>query len=668
MRDLSATLLAAQKKATAIPYVKVEATDRVAGVVRYDWNRLYTGAEDDYYHAVTMPGDGSLIRVRATLPADSRKLYRQRVTSPGPTSDFSQWTYTSQLNVAAVACASLGAEVSIFWTDGVNRKIQRLKSTDYGASWGSPEVIDYSPTTSIGGLAAAYKANGDLAIFFADQATLYVKKNISGQWQPRSTWDKSTGDLSGLAAVYEGDWNLLATGRDSSGNFKLWSLIYGDGGDVSAGSWSALKELASAPSGGEFEYRQPFLDKPDVYRAFFVEKFSGSQAYNRPFWSHTVLNAEFIANLWREPVPFDLSSEYGLALAHYGDYCWLSCPAGVWRAKLTAQSLALTEDVLALRQEAEATSGKLVVELRNDAGQYNSPGQGGLSVLDIGCQLEFSPGYRTGNGNEASAGQHFCLAGYEHTSAGGAASLILHARDGWAAIADWRARHQFRWNKDAEEMSVKDILAFVLARVGLKLEVKSQSSVVTGFYPDFTINSGNTGESILRKLLSFVPDILFIEGATAYMVNPQSSDGSVYSYGEEHVVMEGRYYQGAWELNRVQVEGYDTGSAEMIVVDRFAWDEIDRLYDKLRQLEDRNIDTVARAQERGDAYLRQAEVASASGAILVPVNCGQQLYDVIDITDSRAGLNAAKRRVLGFVLVYSPRRGEYRQRLQLGSV
>jgi hypothetical protein len=668
MRDLTATLLAAQKKATAIPYVKVEATNKIAGVVRYDWNRLYTGAEDDYYHALAMPGDGSLIRVRVTLPGDARKLYRQRVASPGPASDFSQWTYTNQLNVAAVACATTGAEVSIFWTDGVNRKIQRLKSTDYGASWGSPEVIDYSPTTDIGGLAAAYKANGDLAIFFADQSTLYVKKNVNGQWQSRSAWDKSTGDLSGVAAVYGDDWNLLVTGKDSSGNFKLWSLVYGDGGDVAAGSWSTLKEMASAPSGGEFEYRQPFLDEPDVYRAFFVEKFSGSQTYNRPFWSQMVLDAAFIDNLWREPVPFNLSSEYGLAMAHCGDYCWLSCPAGVWRAKLTVQSLDLTGDVLAVRQEAGEASGKLVVELRNDAGQYSLVGQGELSVLDIGCQLELGPGYRTENGNEASAGQHFCLEGYEHTSAGGTASLILHASDSWAAVADWRARHQFRWNRDSEEMSVRDILAFVLSRVGLKLAVKSESSVISGFYPDFTINSGNTGESILRKLLSFVPDKLFIEGANAYIVTPQPSDSSVYSYGKEHAVMEGRYYQGAWELNRVQVEGYDTGSDEMIAVDRFAWDEVDRLYDRLRQLEDRNIDTVARAQERGDAYLRHAEVASAGGSIMVPANCGQQLYDVIDITDSRAGLNAAKRRVLGFVLAYSPRRGEYRQRLHLGAV
>ncbi|GAH64504.1 unnamed protein product, partial [marine sediment metagenome] len=69
-----------------------------------------------------------------------------------------------------------------------------------------------------------------------------------------------------------------------------------------------------------------------------------------------------------------------------------------------------------------------------------------------------------------------------------------------------------------------------------------------------------------------------------------------------------------------------------------------------------------------EAYLRQAEIESASGAIRIPVNCGQQLYDVIDITDSRAGLSAEKKRVLGLILVYNPRRGEYDERLLLGAV
>ena len=204
--------------------------------------------------------------------------------------------------------------------------------------------------------------------------------------------------------------------------------------------------------------------------------------------------------------------------------------------------------------------------------------------------------------------------------------------------------------------------------MGLKLEVKSQSSVITSYYPDFTIHPDNRGDVVIRRLLSFVPDVLFIEGNKAYVVNPQSSDSSVYSYGQAHLILEGRYREGAWELNRIQVEGYDTGSGDPIIVDSFSWDEITRLYDRLRQLEDRNIDTVAKAENRGEAYLREAEIESAGGMIRIPVNCGQQLYDVIDITDSRAGLSAEKKRVLGLTLVYNPHRGEYEERLSLGAV
>jgi hypothetical protein len=151
---------------------------------------------------------------------------------------------------------------------------------------------------------------------------------------PRSAFGGIERDISGVTAVYDGDWNLLCTGRDSAGNYRLWSLVYGDGGEVAAGAWFELREFARAPSGGQFEYHRAFLDKPDVCRGCYIEKFPGSQAYCRPFWSHQVAGSAFGGNLWREPVPFDLSSEYGLAMAHHGDYCWLSCPNGVWRAPL----------------------------------------------------------------------------------------------------------------------------------------------------------------------------------------------------------------------------------------------------------------------------------------------------------------------------------------------
>jgi hypothetical protein len=665
MRELSASLVNAQQQTSVVPSVKVVAVNKIAGVVRYEWNRLYSGYEDDYFHTLAMAADGSLIRARVTLPADSRKLYRQRVANPGSGSDFSQWTYTGYYNVVVTAAASLDAEISIFWINS-SREIRRIKSTDNGVTWSSAELIDYSPSVNIYGLAAAYKSNGDLSIFFADTAALYVKKNVSGQWLTKSAWDKTTGNLSGVSAIYDGDWKLLLTGKDSAGNYKLWSLVYGDGSGVTAGSWSALKELASAPSGGGFEYRQPFLDMTDCCRCFFVETFTGSDAYNRPFWSQAVNGVDYLEGLWREPSPFNLSSSYGLAMAHHGDYAWLSSPAGVWRALLSAQSLDLSGDIISLRHELTEKTGALTVELDNGGGKYSAPGRDDISVLDLGCQVEFSPGYLTSSGKEWSSGLIFSLDAFEHIHSDNMSALTLHAFDGWTALAGWQARHQFRWNKTADNSNVKAIIAFILGRIGIKLEVKSQSALATNFYPDFTVNPGDDGRTVINRLLSFIPDVLFIEGDTAYLVNPLSTDDSEYSYGVTHFIMEGRYYRELMGKNRVQAEGNSGGT--MILADSFNWDEINARYDSLEYIHDKNLGTLAEVQARGQAVLREKEIRASGGTITVPVNCGQQIYDVIDITDDSAGLVSVKRRVLGLTLNYRPGRGEYSHRILLGGI
>ncbi len=83
---------------------------------------------------------------------------------------------------------------------------------------------------------------------------------------------------------------------------------------------------------------------------------------------------------------------------------------------------------------------------------------------------------------------------------------------------------------------------------------------------------------------------------------------------------------------------------------------------------DRNIGTVSQADDRGEALMRKFEIEAISGVIRAPVNCGQQLYDVVDITDSRAGLSSAMRRVVGIILSYQPTSGEYVQQLILGGV
>ena len=662
MRTLSPSLLAAQQSPSHVPYVRVEASNRVAGVIRLHWDRLYTGGEADYYHAMALCSSGAMVRARLTPPADGSKLYRQTVSNPGPGADFSNWVYTGHYDCVAVAAAACGNTLSLLWISS-SREVRQIFSTDGGVNWGAAELIDYTPGAGSHRLAAAYRPNGDLAVFYTDQVYLYVKQRVSGIWQTTVVWDKTTGDLSGVAAVYDGDWDLLVTGVDANGNVRLWSLVYGDGGDVPAGTWSPLEAVAAAPSGAGYEFSHPCLYRNDVLRACYLEKFSGIQPYERIFASYLVPGTAYKDCLWREPAPGEIAAPYGLAGGNdaLGNYCWLSTSNGVWRSDCSLQTIDISDDLIDLKIESGPGKAKLVMELNNNEGVYNTL----PPPLTLGCRLDVSPGYVGVNGPEVSDGLHFVLVALEHRSRNGLNSVVLYGEDGWHYLQSWRARDQFRWNQVNAEKNVKQLLALILARSGLTLDVKSESTTISGFYPDFTIHPGDDGASVVDRLLDLVPDVLFIEGCRAWLVHPQASDLASYAYGVTHPVLAASHFERLPAANWVSVAGIGSGGAD-ILADFFDWESIPHADELRLVIRDANLNTLDLVQQRGAAVLRKSAISVISGKIIVPANCGQQLYDVIGITCD--GAAALVRRVLGITLIWSRSKSSYLHELTLTGV
>jgi hypothetical protein len=655
MRNLSSTLLEAQKSGARLPYVKVEVVARVGGVTRLSWSRLYEGDEPDFYHAATMPGDGSLVRFRVEPSAN--QMYRQRIVNPGPSSDFSSWTPTYDYSYETTLC-SQGCEVLEFHI-GTDGHLYRKESNDHGQTFGNS--IDMGQIPGTGSHLAADFASGVVTLFYSVGGTVYAIKRSGGDWGSPAPWTNSASLVTGLACVYQGDWNLMVTGEDSSDNYKVWSCVYGDGYSASPGSWSSLSELTISSAGSGVEFRCPSLSFPDVFRALFVEKYSGTDSYSRPFWSHSLATADFNSNLWREPVPFDLSSNYGVAITYRGSHVWLSTPLGVWRASLSPAWANVTEDVVEATSWTEPFSGRVVVTLGNDDGRYADVGSGDYAAIKEGSELLLSPGYRTEAGAEASLGPAYWIEGWEYISQGGRAYLLLHGRDGWWLLDRWRARRQFSWAQG--EKNIFQLLSFVFARAGLEFSAFSTSSALVNQYPAFTIHPRESGATAARRLLDMVPDVLFFIRDCGYVKNPLPDEESVYSYGGDHAILEARYTRSAQSTNRVQVFG------DGIMSERFDWGEIAKVYDRLGQVHDLNLDTLAKAEERGDALLRGEQMAARGGESVVPTNCGQDLYDVIEISDARAGLSSVKRRVMGITLRYSTlREARYEQRLRLGGV
>lgn len=180
-RTLSATLEAQQKYGLITqPYLIAKIRRKWGGVIRYDWVNLYSGAEEDAPHCATIPSDGSLIRFRINDYATTKDLYWSRIAVPEAGSDFSSWNTFFFTYVNAIACCSLGAEVSIFVALTTGHIYQRI-STDYGANWGDPvKIIDYWAGDCIG-MDAAYKPNGDIALtFLAPSVLREYSDDVSG--------------------------------------------------------------------------------------------------------------------------------------------------------------------------------------------------------------------------------------------------------------------------------------------------------------------------------------------------------------------------------------------------------------------------------------------------------------------------------------------------------
>jgi hypothetical protein len=661
MRSLHSALLAAQTSATAKPYVRVEVMDKLGAAARFNWSRLYSGEEPDCHNDATMPGDGSLVRFRG-----GGGIYRQRTANPGPGSDFSQWYYWGYTG-SDVAICSEGAEVLAFWVQS-SGWLRRRESGTYGETWGDPIQMNY-----IGGNYAGYRvaacfnpsSEGDAIVLYSNGATLYRRRRINGIWEAAAAWTNALSSISGIAVTYNGDWNVVVSGTDTGTGPGVWTCVLGDGYSMPPDSWSSLEGITIASVNSDIEFRAPSLDMPDIFRAFFVEQYSGIEAYSRPYWSHSLPNADFISNLWREPIPFNMSCIYGVALTHHpspdGGYAWLCAPNSVWRAPISPASVDITDDVIEMRSEIRPFSGRLELALRNDDGRFNciaSPSAEGYAPIKKGSKVLLYLGYHTTEGPKTSPAPAFWIDGWEHVTRGGRSEFILYARDGWAVLERWHARRQFTWQQG--ESNIFQLLRFLFARAGLEFSSLSYSSAIFQS-PAFTIHPGESSATAVRRLLDMAPDVILFVTDTAYLKNPLSSEASSYSYGTAHAIFEGRYACGDQPVNRAQVFGSGR------VTEDWGWDEVEVVYDRLAQVHDINLDTTEKAHQRGEAILREAEMEALSGHILVPMNCGQDLYDAIDITSPQAGLNASRRRALALNHTWMPTIAKYTLKLNLGA-
>jgi hypothetical protein len=701
MRTLSATLLAAQKKPDRLPYVEAKVYDFEQGIQRLHWTRLYQGSEPDNHHGIAFDGQGAMHRIRY---GGSNILYYQKVTSPGPETDpptiYINWDEIATDCEGPCAIAASGAKVYIFYRKTDNT-IRKLYSHNYGADWTNAELSNYQDTTS---MAAAWWGTGNIVVcFLANSVVLNCELNaivLNTDTQAASEYPKSEPltnglwDIYGLGATFANGITMaermciiFAAGK-SDYPYHIYALFRTELSDTYG--WLAWQYFATAPAAEGPKFQYPDVHRPldaashESFQMTAVENFTGTTAYSRPLRFHAVRASEFSEMAYSEPKPFleGVSSTYGLRLATTGSYWWLERPDGVWRAARAAgEPLDLTQDIVELNQRIP---GELTIELDNSKGQYASPGSGPLANLKKRSEVLLKLGYKTSAGNEASQAGVYWLDSWEWTSDPGLSTFRLFCLDGWGLSDRWLARTQLRWNFawfPVLPETVWQLIKRMLCRWGICLcNLANRSTAITTLKPEFIVNPGQPGDAAVRRLLAMASDLLdyqryypAIDYTVATTKEPrgpdhQYPDQSCYEYKNApgyHHILAGNY-RLATPLSQARAIGRDASEAN-IIASAFDWDNLKLAIDNFQPDYDPNLENAARAQERADAILRKSSLEAEGGQIIVPVNCGQELYDVITVSDERCGISSKLYRVMGMQVDYSRRQARYTQRLTLAA-
>jgi len=667
MRSLSTALLAAQRSASRKPYVDVDISEQLAGVAKLRWERLYTGSETESFHAACCYiNSGNPTFMRFWSDPDAGDILKANFPVIGPTADYGSWaTWFGGIPAWDIACHGYGSHFMCAVFVQADGDLYAFDETV------TPAAIATLSADATYRVAVAMKNNDNALCIYSDDADVYAATwTRGGGWSAFNKWTLAAmNSITGLAVNHQGDYNVMITGIDADGRPGVWVCVYGDGYSAAPGSWSALYEqnISDNTSVG---FHFPSLAIPDIFRAFYIEAYSGTVAYSRPYWTHGYAGEDWITNLWREPVPFNLSSEYGIDIfaldpTNSTGQVYLSVPAGVWAAELTPRSIDVSADVLEIKQVVKPYGGAVEVLLSNEGGQYNDIGAGAtdedMQAIERGNRLDISFGYHSTEGAETPTAEPSCyITAIEHIVSGGGSNLALHGQDGWSLLEGWRSKRQWAWQPG--EKNIFHLLTFLFARAGLLLSTVSASDALINRYPAFTVHPGESAAVAVRRLLDMVPDVLFFSGDRGYLKNPSPDDESTYSYGSDHPVIEGRYADRTAGASRVQVYG------DGVLTEDWRWDEVELAGDRLSQVSDIDLDTADEAHQRGQAVLRRDQLQTDRGGITVPMNCGQDLYDVIAVDSPQAGLNGAKRRVVWLSRLWMPLRAKYLLKIGLGAV
>jgi len=344
-----------------------------------------------------------------------------------------------------------------------------------------------------------------------------------------------------------------------------------------------------------------------------------------------------------------------------------------WRAQsFTPQSShKITSVKIKLCRVGSPGAGAISIKATDGAGK---PTGADLCSASIdGDSLPTSPtllGFSLGAGTNLSAGTKYAivwrLAGgdtenyvqtrymYTGTYAGGAAIESSDSGVTWDVWTDWDFVFQ-DWGEALTQTVYPDSIVQLVAygtpaviRSGLIIPTSIVQQIIIGTP---TVQGGIPGGFVLQP------------GSIVQQIIIGSPTILKYIW---HVILDGQYAIDTPGVNRAYTIGRDA-SGNPVYGTAVDSTELALVGERLDFIPDPAIPTTAQAGDVASAVLSKMRLRGKGGVILIPPNCGQELFDVVQVSDSMANQSAVSFRVVGIRFEYNPKLARYAHKLILGA-
>ena len=645
MRTLSADLLAAQRAASGAPFVRAVVLSGIRDINHLRFTETYQAAlPDDEHDAV----------------ADNFSLHRARVN--GGNAQYERnagtgWvTFSTAADCDHVAVSAIDDKRVIFvYNRGAALYFRESTNQPIPGTFGL-ETLILTTTATPAAIAVAYKnTSGDLVVIWEEGGALKRIRRDGGTFGSAASWTQSANSINGLDVEHLGDFHLVLTGTDTADRPTLWSLILGDGVEVASDTWPQFFVQNQAEADESITFQAPFLEVIDTHRITYVEKFSGSPAYTRTYWTMIQSGADFSPGNWQwmDPVPLDNTSDFGYAVTAgvtSPSTVFFSRPAQVLEATSAVSTLDMSSDLVeATIDERDGLTQRAELVFDNSNGQYAGPPAPIALHHDVDLGLGYDALFSKPPGQS--------IVGWEYRRRGGLSTFVLHTR----GVDYWLEQFAPR-TTIVDSGTMTQIARGAAGRAGLDFSNIGASSRASSLNLTWTIHPHQSHIAIIRALIATMPDILITNDVSHIAIfEPKATDAIDYTYGTDHALYRSSTRNAA-AASVAEILGEGVLGQ---VFDFGVMNEDKPLQDRRR---DPHATTVGDAQDHATARLRNATLERDLGDLLTPPNCGLQIGDVVAYDDPLVSASQRKGRVISIQTRFRRRSAIYEQRIGLGGV